>query len=42
MKDRIVKRSSMPNEVAFEEFGTTEVNVFAVGDASIPAMEVKV
>ena len=41
MKERIVKRSSMPNEVAFEEFGTTEVNVFAVGDASIPAMEVK-
>jgi len=41
MKGRIVKRSSMPNEVAFEEFGTTEVNVFAVGDASIPAMEVK-
>lgn len=41
MKERIVKRSSMPNEVAFDEFGTTEVNVFAVGDASIPAMEVK-
>lgn len=41
MKERIVKRSSMPNEVAFEEFGTTEVNVFAVGDANIPAMEVK-
>ena len=42
MKERIVKRSSMPNEVAFDEFGTTEVNVFAVGDANIPAMEVKV
>ena len=41
MKERIVKRSSMPNEVAFDEFGTTEVNVFAVGDASIPVMEVK-
>ena len=41
MKERIVKRSSMPNEVAFDEFGTTEVNVFAVGDANIPAMEVK-
>ena len=41
MKERIVKRSSMPNEVAFDEFGTTEVNVFAVGEAKIPAMEVK-
>lgn len=41
MKERIVKRSSMPNEVAFDEFGTTEVNVFAVGDTNIPAMEVK-
>ena len=41
MKERIVKRSSMPNEVAFDEFGTTEVNVFAVGEASIPVMEVK-
>lgn len=41
MKERIVKRSSMPNEVAFDEFGTTEINVFAVGDANIPAMEVK-
>ena len=41
MKERIVKRSSMPNEVAFDEFGTTEVNVFAVGDANIPTMEVK-
>jgi len=41
MKERIVKRSSMPNEVAFDEFGTTEINVFAVGDASLPAMEVK-
>ena len=41
MKERIVKRSTMPNEVAFDEFGTTEVNVFAVGDASIPVMEVK-
>ena len=41
MKEYIKKRSSMPNEVAFDEFGTTEVNVFAVGDASIPVMEVK-
>ena len=41
MKERIVKRSSMPNEVAFDEFGTTEINVFAVGEANIPAMEVK-
>ena len=41
MKESIVKRSSMPNEVAFDEFGTTEINVFAVGDANIPAMEVK-
>ena len=42
MKERIVKRSSMPNEVAFDEFGTTEINVFAVGEASIPVMEVRV
>jgi len=41
MKERIVKQSSMPNEVAFDDFGTTEVNVFVVGDASVPIMEVK-
>ena len=42
MKERIVKRSSMPNEVSFEDFGTTEVNVFAIGDSNMPITEVKV
>ena len=41
MKERIVKRSTMPNEVSFEDFGTTEVNVFAVGDSNMPITEVK-
>jgi small subunit ribosomal protein S4e len=40
MKSFDVKRSSMPNEVLFEEFGTTVNNVFAVGDAKIPSTEV--
>lgn len=40
MKSYDVKRSSMPNEVLFEEFGTTVNNVFAVGDAKIPSTEV--
>ncbi|MEJ6715728.1 MAG: 30S ribosomal protein S4e, partial [Euryarchaeota archaeon] len=35
-----VKRSSMPNEVQFEEFGTVATNVFAVGDATLPNTEV--
>ena len=40
VKDYIVKRSSMPNEVQFEAFGTTLDNVFAVGDVSLPKSEV--
>ena len=35
-----VKRSSMANEVQFEEFGTVATNVFAVGDATLPNTEV--
>ena len=40
VKDYIVKRSSMPNEVQFEAFGTTLDNVFAVGEVSLPMSEV--
>jgi small subunit ribosomal protein S4e len=36
----IVKRSSMPNEVQFGDFGTVVRNVFAFGDASMPLTEV--
>ena len=36
----IVKHSSMPNEVAFKEFGTTADNVFAVGNCDLPGVEV--
>ena len=36
VKEYIVKRSSMPNEVQFDGFGTTVSNVFAVGDATLP------
>ena len=36
----IVKRSSMPNEVQFDGFGTVARNVFAVGDAAMPIVEV--
>ena len=36
----IVKRSSMPNEVEFEGFGTTTDNVFTVGDCTLPGVEV--
>ena len=35
-----VKRSSMANEVQFDEFGTVASNVFAVGDATLPNTEV--
>ena len=35
-----VKRSSMANEVIFEEFGTVAGNVFAVGDSVLPNTEV--
>ena len=40
VKEYIVKRSSMPNEVQFESFGTVTRNVFAIGDASLPLSEV--
>jgi len=41
MTEFIVKRSSMPNEVLFQDFGTIARNVFAIGDAIIPSTEVK-
>ena len=40
VKEYIVKRSSMPNEVQFESFGTVTRNVFAIGDAKMPLVEV--
>ena len=40
VKEYIVKRSSMPNEVLFDGFGTVARNVFAIGDASMPLTEV--
>ena len=36
----IVKRSSMPNEVLFKDFGTVARNVFAIGKSTIPTTEV--
>lgn len=36
----IVKRSSMPNEVEFDGFGTITNNVFTVGDCQLPGVEV--
>ncbi len=39
-REYIVKRSSMPNEVQFDGFGTVARNVFAIGDASMPLTEV--
>jgi small subunit ribosomal protein S4e len=40
VKEYIVKRSSMPNEVQFASFGTVTRNVFAIGDAKMPLTEV--
>jgi small subunit ribosomal protein S4e len=40
VREYIVKRSSMANEVQFDEFGTTVDNVFAVGKADLPVTEV--
>ena len=40
MKSYEVKRSSMPNEVVFDDFGTVVSNVFAVGDSTLPHTEV--
>ena len=39
VQEYIVKRSSMPNEVQFDGFGTVTRNVFAIGSASIPLKE---
>ena len=36
----IVKRSSMPNEVQFADFGTVMSNVFAIGSQKLPSTEV--
>ena len=41
VKEYIVKRSSMPNEVEFDGFGTIARNVFAIGDNELPGVEVK-
>ena len=38
--ERLKKRSSMPNEVQFPDFGTVERNVFVVGNATLPGIEV--
>jgi small subunit ribosomal protein S4e len=38
--DVIVKRSSMPNEVEFDGFGTITDNVFSVGNCALPGVEV--
>ena len=40
VSEYVEKRSSMPNEVQFGDFGTVVRNVFAVGDASLPRTEV--
>ena len=40
VKEYIVKRSSMPNEVQFGEFGTVMSNVFAIGGEKLPSTEV--
>ena len=40
VSEYIVKRSSMPNEVQFGEFGTVISNVFAIGDQPLPSTEV--
>ena len=39
VSEYIVKRSSMPNEVQFGEFGTI-MNVFAIGGEKLPSTEV--
>jgi small subunit ribosomal protein S4e len=40
VKEYVEKRSSMPNEVLFEGFGTVARNVFAIGDTAMPLSEV--
>lgn len=40
VSEYIVKRSSMPNEVQFADFGTVMSNVFAIGSQKLPSTEV--
>jgi small subunit ribosomal protein S4e len=40
--ERIEKKSTMQNEVTFEDFGTVQRNVFVVGDTILPGIEVSV
>ena len=40
VSEYIIKRSSMPNEVQFAEFGTVMSNVFAIGSQKLPSTEV--
>ncbi|MBT7988033.1 MAG: 30S ribosomal protein S4e [Euryarchaeota archaeon] len=40
VSEYIVKRSSMPNEVQFADFGTVMSNVFAIGKQKLPTAEV--
>ena len=40
MKSYDIKRSSMPNEVLFDDFGTIASNVFAIGASKLPHTEV--
>ena len=40
VSEYIVKRSSMPNEVQFADFGTVMSNVFAIGNQKLPSTEV--
>ena len=40
VSEYIVKRSSMPNEVQFADFGTVMSNVFAIGKQKLPTTEV--
>ena len=40
VSEYIIKRSSMPNEVQFADFGTVMSNVFAIGSQKLPSTEV--
>ena len=40
VSEYIIKRSSMPNEVQFADFGTVMSNVFAIGKQKLPTTEV--
>ncbi len=41
VSSHVVKRSSMPNEVVFDGFGTIASNVFTVGNCELPGVEVR-